>query len=760
MLMLFIQETVSFRIKYEPDVKGEENSNPKSTIDDTQAVQKDSESDKVKGSESHSKNELEKSDPKVSSENADVKQTQTDNLKGIVRNPAMRRLVENLENPPESTEQKTSSENGDTKQSQTDHLKGIVRNPAMRRLVENEDSQLNEKSGDPETQSPDVYSESENSKDQSKVPEPKINSENKHSMKQSPADVFKGFGRNPAFRKLIENDDSLVYVKESQPEVTATKTESNLPKSEISQKNDGDNESGKTKSNIQIENKIAQPEAAKPEIVNLVSEKSPVLASPNVAAKPTEIKNENKMNALPPLPDETTNSLSTADLTEITQSMGKGEAQSVECDLPNLDVYSRCFANVMEVTVTSRSALLGRISFQEAEGHIDISGNTVIFYAVYGRQTESGFMWRLQNGVTEYDVDVDCNSCHTLDLRMIVLVMEELQEKNKRCVVDLTCIQPNMTDQSTIEISRGSQNESPPSTSRVHSAKTTLNILKGTSIDSEVLTQDHMPIELGTKMGLSISAYTKEISLDLHVLMCEARGEDGLTSTLTKDGCSVHHLVDEFREVLGMVHDPEIDDHHMVRVTQHTTFEVFNFSPKPQTMAIICKIKMCGGECDERPGCVKSEVNLGHRKQKSFTVFYEEVVLGQMLNVAGLPELAGGPQNSGFLSNIIEPEEENFRSDKDGVKDTLDLHANCIPRSMFYLSLFLLGGLFLLLLVLALYFSKTIVLPRMTSYKLQSDEVESPSRALYQEYSSPRRRSPGSKSPNQQSTMLDRIVYS
>lgn len=742
-LLAFLQESVCFRIKYEPDVKDEESNSPETTKNDTQGVQKISHIEKLG--------------------NKDV---------NISEEPKS-----NLNNQPEKREQKNSHESTDISQPQTGQLKGVVRNPAMRRIVENEDSEDYDNSEDPGTQSPDDNFESENSKVESeKIPEVKIISENNFSVKQSPAEVFKGFGRNPAFRKLAEIEDALVSeklasnVKSALSDQIETNTESPRSEAENSLKSDSDIESGKPKSDSQIEEKITHPKSIKP-VINMGTDKPPVSTSTTGALKSSELKegtgkidtgNEQKSSV-----DDISTFLNAADLTGITQSSGKGEAQSIECDLPHLDVYSRCFANIMEVTVTSRSALLGRISFQEAEGHIDISGNTLVFYAVYGRQTVSGFMWELKKGVTAEDVWIACNDCHTLDLRMIVLVMEEFQEKNKRCVVDLTCTQQNMPDQPSLGIAKVSQNKTPqdsvisgPSTSRVHSAKTTLNILKGISMESEVLPQDHLPVDLGTKLGISISAYTREISLDLHILMCEARGEDGLTSALIKDGCSVHHMVEEFREVLGMVHDPEIDDHHIVRVTQHTTFEVFNFSPKPQTIAIICKIKMCGGECDERPGCVNSEVNLGHRKQKSFTVFYEEVVLGQMLNVGGVPELAGGPQNSDFMSNIIEPEEERIGAIKEGEENTLDIHANCIPRSVFYLSLFVLGGLFILLLVLALYFSKAIVLPRMTSYKYQNDEVESPSRALYQEYSSPRRRSPGSKSPDQQHSVLDRIVYS
>ncbi|CAL4059468.1 unnamed protein product [Meganyctiphanes norvegica] len=480
--LTLIQKSICFRIKYDADVESEASISKTSTIDETKSTLRNFESDRIQDEDSDNILEKETKIKVADSNNIPEKESKS-----------------NSNIHPDSSEQKLVPENGESVKLPPETFKGFGRNPAMRKLIESEDPQLYEKlvnlinasqSEETENLALKVSSDPAVGNIQLQKPEPNINIENNFSVKQQPAEVFKGFGRNPAIRKLIENGDPNLYekfvdyMKTPQPSLAGSVSITHDPESVDSMSDNSNSDN--------VITKFAQPESIKPLIVtSKTNEKIPDAASISEASvQSIEHKEQNVFinseKALQQPLEETPKYLNTASLAQITQSSGKGEAQSIECDIPHLDINSRCFANVMEVTVTSRSSLLARISFVEAEGHIDMSGNTVNLYAVYGKKTTQGFMWQLQKGVTVGDVDVSCQNCHTLDLRMMVLVMENFKEKNKRCVVDLTCTQSNMPDQPSLESSQTSQTEIPKDSmitesdgSRVHSAKTTLNILKG-----------------------------------------------------------------------------------------------------------------------------------------------------------------------------------------------------------------------------------------------------------------------------------------
>lgn len=53
----------------------------------------------------------------------------------------------------------------------------------------------------------------------------------------------------------------------------------------------------------------------------------------------------------------------------------------------------------------------------------------------------------------------------------------------------------------------------------------------------------------------------------------------------------------EFREVLGVVHDDTFGEHTVRKVTQFATMTAFNTKIEPQTMTVICNVKVSESNC-------------------------------------------------------------------------------------------------------------------------------------------------------------------
>lgn len=65
----------------------------------------------------------------------------------------------------------------------------------------------------------------------------------------------------------------------------------------------------------------------------------------------------------------------------------------------------------------------------------------------------------------------------------------------------------------------------------------------------------------------------------------------------SQDGCSASRVMGEFREVLGVVHDETFGEHTVRKVTQFATMMAFNTKIEPQTMTVICNVKVNEAVC-------------------------------------------------------------------------------------------------------------------------------------------------------------------
>ncbi|ROT64124.1 hypothetical protein C7M84_017954 [Penaeus vannamei] len=230
---------------------------------------------------------------------------------------------------------------------------------------------------------------------------------------------------------------------------------------------------------------------------------------------------------------------------------------------------------------------------------------------------------------------------------------------------------------------------------------------------------------LGARMSLVISVLTRDITLDLHVSQCEGRSEDGSAVVLVQDGCSASRVMGEFREVLGVVHDETFGEHTVRKVTQFATMMAFNTKIEPQTMTVICNVKLCGGECAERPACVSSDINLGRGKRPPVPLFEKAVTLGKVFQVGGLPD----EPSQEMLAMILTAEEGQPSQPRDG-KSTF-LFDDCVPPRTFYIILSFLSAMYLMVLLACIYCVRRTTSKTVT--KKFVDDYESPPRSLYQE---------------------------
>ncbi|MPC58386.1 hypothetical protein E2C01_052390 [Portunus trituberculatus] len=94
-------------------------------------------------------------------------------------------------------------------------------------------------------------------------------------------------------------------------------------------------------------------------------------------------------------------------------------------------------------------------------------------------------------------------------------------------------------------------------------------------------------VPLGTRLTLVVSAYSRDLPLDLHLAKCEARDEEGRVVVLLKDGCSVSQVLEDFREVVEAAGEPGVR-----RVSQYAKLRVFNTRAAPQNITLLCFLKV------------------------------------------------------------------------------------------------------------------------------------------------------------------------
>ncbi|XP_045599493.2 uncharacterized protein [Procambarus clarkii] len=412
------------------------------------------------------------------------------------------------------------------------------------------------------------------------------------------------------------------------------------------------------------------------------------------------------------------------------------------CSILNFSIKSRCSANVLELTASSRVPVLGKVSLVDGEGQVLMDGAYMVMYAVMVQPlAASGSGWRLGSGLLKADVNKECTVCDNLAIGILLQVGEST------CMLGITCQQKggrivsftqakDRSGGSSNVVSTPAPTPAPATTfshvsgqDPVNTAKTTISLLHGLDLNGPVVTE---VVNLGTKMSLVISVYCKDITLDLHMVKCQAKGDDGLSISLVKDGCSVSQVMGEFREVLGVVHESSFGVTPVRRVTQYAQIEAFNTRTSTQNFTIVCTIKMCSEECPEQPACVHSDVNIGRSKRPIISHFSQVVTLGKTFVVAGLSSSPSSEEASNILKS---------KAASGATSDTISaVGAKCMSFNHVYILVGILSGLYLAILGLALYCvhrstTRTVVRSCMEDY-------ESPKRAFYPEYSSPRKRSP------------------
>nr|XP_053650837.1 uncharacterized protein LOC128701256 isoform X1 [Cherax quadricarinatus] len=436
--------------------------------------------------------------------------------------------------------------------------------------------------------------------------------------------------------------------------------------------------------------------------------------------------------------------VSKQELILLFSNSGRGiNTLSSGCSVQHVNIKSRCSANVLELSASSRVPVLCKISLVEGEGEVLMDGAYMVMYAVLGVSSSSTTTgWRLLKDLHNTDVNRKCATCDSLRVAVLIKVGDST------CMVEVTCQNKggarviNFTPQA---IDRSQESIFPTTPTLVtapsatfnqvsvqdatSTAKTTLSLLHGSDPSGSLVTG---VVDLGTKMVLVVSVYCKDITLDLHMVKCQAKGEDGLAVSLVKDGCSVSQVMGEFREVLGIVHESSFGATPVRRVTQYAQIEAFNTRPSQQNITIICTIKMCSEVCLEQPACVHSDINLGRSKRPTISQYSQMVTLGKAFRVAGL----SGSSSEG-PSKIL----RGGASPKDAViYDTTALSTKCMPYKSVYILVGMLSGMYLIILGVCVY----CVHRSATRTVVQSclEDYESPKKALYPEYSSPRKRSP------------------
>ncbi|XP_071546198.1 uncharacterized protein [Panulirus ornatus] len=412
------------------------------------------------------------------------------------------------------------------------------------------------------------------------------------------------------------------------------------------------------------------------------------------------------------------------------------------CSISQFSVRSRCSANVLELTASARSPVLGQLLLVEGDGQVLMDGAYQVVYAVLGPPSPTtGRHWRLTRELLKSDINFDCTNCDSLKVRVL------LKAGDSTCGIEVLCQQRGglrlgNTGNRVMEKVHGSPATlpTPSATSRpvsppqdpTSTAKTTIALVYGWGMNGADVAG---LVGLGTVMSLVVSVYCEDVTLDLHMVKCDAKGEDGRTVQLVKDGCSVSQVMGEFREVLGVVYDKSFGAQPVRKVTQYARLEAFNTRNNHQMITVLCTIKICSGECVERPTCVHSDINLGRSKRPTLSLYSQEVTLGKAFSVAGLPV---SPSEE-LSSKILQSDRYLAAGTTDGVPSW---NRSCVSYRTLYILLGFLTGVYLAILVLCIYCVRRST--TRTVVKSCMEDYESPARALYPEYNSPRKRTPKS----------------
>lgn len=421
------------------------------------------------------------------------------------------------------------------------------------------------------------------------------------------------------------------------------------------------------------------------------------------------------------------------------------------CALTHFHVKSRCAGNLLELTLLSRNPVRGQVRLLEGDGQVTMEGTNLVVYGVLGPLTPSGNLWRLTQHVLKNELQKECYICDTMNVRVVLKVGDST------CGMGISCQQKGSSRIVNMEDKLGKANnrifseplptttQSPP-VSRVppvtsgtepsvqdpaNTAKTTMTLTYSESNPDMSGTAVSGMVSLGTRMSLILSVYSKEVTLDLHVVKCLAKGDDGRGVQLVKDGCSASSVMGEFKEVLGIVQESSFGSHSVRKVSQFADLRAFNFRRSPQNITLICTIKMCGGECTERPPCVISDINLGRSTRPPVPIFTQEVTLGKVFHVGGLP-LNPASDISVLMLDTDSPNSPPVLTEK---------HPDdCISRKAVLLLLGFVTCVYLGLLLLCIYCVRRSAAKAVKKHYME--DYESPPKALFSEYNSPRRRTP------------------
>ncbi|XP_047491557.1 uncharacterized protein LOC125040842 isoform X2 [Penaeus chinensis] len=436
--------------------------------------------------------------------------------------------------------------------------------------------------------------------------------------------------------------------------------------------------------------------------------------------------------------------VSEEDLNTMFLVTGKGSSTLTPgCAFAHFTVKSRCSGNLLELALSTRDPVRGQVMLMEADETVEMNGTHMVVYGVWvGRKTPSSRAWKLEKSVHRADVQAECDRCDSMGARVI------LTSGSKTCAIDVSCLKKGSSRMIELEPStllkaygkaggavggdEGAGEKAENEDAVSNTAKTTMNIMHGDEMEG-VPVSERQP--LGAQMSLVISVLTRDITLDLHVSQCEARSEDGSAVVLVQDGCSASRVMGEFREVLGVVHDETFGEHTVRKVTQFAIMMAFNTKIEPQTMTVICNVKLCGGECAERPACVSSDINLGRGKRPPVPLFEKAVTLGKVFQVGGLPDEPSQEMLAMILTEKGQP--------RDG--KPVFLFDDCVTPRTFYIFMGLLSAVYLLVLLACIYCVRRTTSKTVT--KKFVDDYESPPRSLYQEYNSPRKRTPPTITP-------------
>ncbi|XP_064112710.1 uncharacterized protein LOC135219686 isoform X2 [Macrobrachium nipponense] len=454
-----------------------------------------------------------------------------------------------------------------------------------------------------------------------------------------------------------------------------------------------------------------------------------------------------------------TDVLSQEELNSFFFNSGRGSSILIPgCNLVHFHIKSRCSGNLLELSLLSRSPLRGQVRILEGDGEVLMEGTNLVAYGILGPLAPTGNMWKLTKDVLKKDLQKDCYICDNMSMRVVIeaeeatcgMVVTCQQKGSSRIVnvedklVDLDDeIPPQRSPRPEVALPpappapksgpSSHQGGDPPIQDPGNTAKTTMTLVYSPD-NVNIEEMAGMPVtgrvSIGTRMNLILSVYSKDVALDLHVVRCQAKSDDGQGVYIVKDGCSISSVIGEFRETLSIVQETSFGSHTVRKVSQHAEVRAFNFRRSPQNITLICTIKMCGGECTERPTCVDSEINLSRSTRPPVPIFTQEVTLGKVFHVGGFP-LDPSPE----ISNLMLDTNPNRGDPIPG-----NCPDGCVAFRTVIIVLCFITGVYLFITVVAVYYIRKTASKDMKGYRV--DDFESPPRAYYPEYSSPRRRTP------------------